>query len=258
MSNDIEDPGHSRLPFSPPYGWILSGLFLLLFSWAARSEDLDPTLRARWASDVGMAGRKGVSDGRVAFVLTGEAGNELAVLDVSNPAHPRPVGRRGIPGARDLALADQHLYVAAFTHGLRIIDVRNPSLPKIEAFLSATGLVTHVAVHQGIACVLEMPRTNPPPDGSAGTLLIADITDPGRPRWIGDYLISMEGRSDVSLADVAISEGLACIVSHGYNPSAARRESTLDVIDLSNPADPRRTVVHRAAGDALAVAMSGR
>ena len=52
----------------------------------------------------------------------------LHIIDVSDPSSPTNVGQLNTPGfAFDVAVADNHAYVADGQPGLRIFDVSDPS-----------------------------------------------------------------------------------------------------------------------------------
>ncbi len=62
--------------------------------------------------------------GSIAYVA--DRAGELWTIDISNPASPRTVGRRGIPGPVDLEVSGNLLLVAAKGY-LYIFDISNPS-----------------------------------------------------------------------------------------------------------------------------------
>lgn len=240
------------------FGPLLTSLFLALVPSLTRGADLDLRLAGRWPTGSGFPASKVVTDGQHAFVLAGDYSTELAVIDLTDRTRLQRVARRPMTGARDLALDSSHLFVAALNNGLRIINVQSPAQPKLQSTLNTTGLVIRVAVSGGFAGVIEIPRSNPDPGVSPGRLRIADVHDPAHPRWTGEYPIDADQRSSPEIVDVAMSEGVICVASDGYNPVAGRQEATLEIFDIADPARPRRAGVHRAPGLVHGVSISGR
>jgi hypothetical protein len=114
------------------------------------------------------------TDGTRAYVAVGE---QIDVVDVSDPARPSPLGAVPTPGlvAMRLRLAPGRLY-AAGEGGLRIIDLEDPTAPVLRGAYGAPGLrVVDLAVgprHAYLAL-----RT-------AG-LHVIDVADPDRPTLVG-------------------------------------------------------------------------
>ncbi|MCC7376641.1 MAG: hypothetical protein IT581_18425 [Verrucomicrobiales bacterium] len=237
---------------------LLLFLVLALIPVPAPASDFDMRVTGQWGTIPGYPAFKVVSDGRHAFALSLETDPQLLVIDLADRTRLQRVAGLPMSGALDLALTSNQVFVAARTHGLHVINVESPTNPKLEATLATTGMVTRVAVRGGLAAVVEIPLFDPAPGISPGLVRIADVSDPSHPRWIGDYSIPAEQRSSISLADVAISDGVVCVASGGYNAVEARQVAILEVLDLADPSRPRRASVHQATGLVHAMTLSGR
>jgi hypothetical protein len=126
------------------------------------------------------------------WAVLGE-GNRVLVLDVSDPASPRLVGRSDDLGApiTSLSLVGQRVVVGAGDAGLHILDVSLPFAP-IEMGRWRGGPVRDVAVAGMVAYVL---------DGT-GRLVMVDIGNPAAMRDLG--------RSDAAdFREVAVAGGTA-------------------------------------------------
>jgi hypothetical protein len=80
--------------------------------------------------------------GSFAYVLDISA---LHVVDVSAPAKPTEVGKVNAGITYNLAVAEQHLYLAKGQQGLQIIDVSNPVRPRRVNAVKTAGDATDVA-----------------------------------------------------------------------------------------------------------------
>jgi hypothetical protein len=59
----------------------------------------------------------------------------LAVVDVSDPSAPKPVGSYDTPGvARAVAVEGQYAFVADDRRGLHVLDISDPTAPKPVGF----------------------------------------------------------------------------------------------------------------------------
>jgi len=93
---------------------------------------------AQGGSNVELVGQIGgltlavAVQGRYAYVGVGP---RLVVVDVGDPARPVEVGQTGVlPGVvQDVAVSGSYAYVADWDGGLRVIDVSDPSSPRIAA-----------------------------------------------------------------------------------------------------------------------------
>lgn len=75
---------------------------------------------------------------RYAFVGDEEG---LKVLDITDLAHPQPVGTLPLEDVHNLYVVRTYAYVAAGKHGLVIVDVENPEAPFIDQVYNAGGKI---------------------------------------------------------------------------------------------------------------------
>jgi hypothetical protein len=166
----------------------------------------------------------------------GDAGIDgagLAVIDVSDPAHPVCVGRHDTSGyfAGGVAVAGDYACVTV-DGNLLVIDVGDPANPVSVGGYATSGHANDVAMAGNYAYVADCLR-----------LQVIDVSDPANPVRVGGYGISG------CAYDVAV-EG-----NHAY---VADGEAGLHVIDVSNPANPVRVGGHDTSGLAVGVAKAGQ
>ena len=102
----------------------------------------------------------------------------VKVLDVTDPAHPRPVGALPLEDAHNIYLARTYAYVAAGKNGLVILDIERPDAPKIDQVYSANGSINDLHdVKLGITYVSEFAYLA---DGKNG-MRIVQLTSPETP-----------------------------------------------------------------------------
>ena len=105
-------------------------------------------------------------------------GQDLVVLDISNPASPTELGRLSTAGfVRDVAVSGSYAYVADDTNGLVIVNVDNKATPTLAGSYDTAGGVHGVAVSGNYAYVAEY----------GNGLVIVDISDPATPTHAGSY-----------------------------------------------------------------------
>jgi hypothetical protein len=172
----------------------------------------------------GGEGRGLVVNGNLAYVVRGrwsEPGawrTEIDVFDVGDPAMPRLISRQ------DAVVVSNHIAYGAgswldevttsLRNGLFAIDIGDPSNPRLIGAYETETAPCRVAVFGHLAVV-----TTP------GYLRIVDIGEPAVPRPLGQIAIQGEVRH------VTISDRFAYV---------ALEHDGLEVIDLTNPAIPRR------------------
>ncbi|MBS1840543.1 MAG: hypothetical protein JSS69_04135 [Acidobacteria bacterium] len=80
---------------------------------------------------------------RYAFVVDRDG---LKTLDVTELAQPRPVesSKLSLDDARNIYVARTYAYVSAGKHGIAIVDVENPELPKLDQIYNAEGKLSDV------------------------------------------------------------------------------------------------------------------
>jgi hypothetical protein len=102
----------------------------------------------------------------------------IKVLDVTNPAVPRPLGRLPMEDAHNIYLARTYAYVAAGKHGLVILDIERPDAPKVDQVFDAGGCINDLHdVKLGITYVSEFAYLA---DGKNG-MRVVQLTSPETP-----------------------------------------------------------------------------
>jgi len=139
----------------------------------------------------------------------------LRLIDVTDPAHPTPLGFVDTPGkARGVAVAGHLAFVADGPAGLQVVDIADPDAPELLGTLDTPDWARAVAVSGDLVYVA---------DGLGG-LLTVDTTDPAHPELLGSVDTPGFARH-VSLA------GSLAFVAVGV-------EAGLQVVDVSDPAHP--------------------
>lgn len=196
-------------------------------------------------------GVKGISkvivSGNLAYSASSWGSNcGLETLDVSDPAHPRRIGAMTNAGTLALALAGQHLY--ALTAGgqveeLQVIDVRDPVSPQLLGVYQTEGRAYEFAVSDGLAYMLQQGASNET-NASGNRLLVIDVSYPSAPKRIGAYACDIR---DGFYRSIAISGHYAYLLT----------DSGLDVLDISDPRQPRKVGKNSAVLPGRIVAANG-
>ncbi|MDM8549333.1 hypothetical protein QUF72_04610 [Desulfobacterales bacterium HSG2] len=172
---------------------------------------------------LGSATNVAVSDGKV-FVSNRHGGIQVidvsdllcrerdqrsdgTVIPMSELINPR-IGWFDTPGAAyDFVVSEGKAFVADGHGGLQIIDIRNPSWPRIGSFYMPEAF--SLAISGEMAVV-----------GWGGNILVTDISNPADPQYVASPRI--QGRA----YDIALSEGKAFVASG---------KSGLQIIDITDP-----------------------
>jgi hypothetical protein len=142
-------------------------------------------------------------------------GPTLAILDISSPTDPRPLGKTSLlPGfVRYIAAGPNHAYVVDTTGLLHIFDITDPAQPHQTATYQAAGDAYGVAVSGDLVYLAA---------GEAG-LRIIDISQPAAPLEIG--FLDTPG----SARRVAIAAQIAYVADRGGG---------LRIVDIADPRSP--------------------
>ncbi len=156
-------------------------------------------------------------EGNYAYVLD----FDLVVLDVSNPSNPQQLSRIGLPGVGpwpgwgfNVAVHNQHVYVAGDMGGLAVFDASTPQALPIEmAQFRTPGWSWDVDVEGNYAYMA---------DDLSG-LFIVDITNPANPEQVGHH------------DSPSWSMGVEVEGNYAY---VAARDEGLSIVDVSSPSAP--------------------
>ncbi|MBI2924511.1 MAG: hypothetical protein HYY24_02270 [Verrucomicrobia bacterium] len=159
----------------------------------------------------------------------------LLVLDVSAAANPTRVSELDTGGdAGAIAVSGQYAYVADWKAGLQVIDVANPSAPKRVSGYGTAGWVRNVAV-SGRYAYVAAPGDGDYLEGFPGEgLVVLDVSDPATPQLVGRY----DSTGDAT--DVTVAGNYAYLIDLEPSFSEGGAGEGLVVIDISDPANPRR------------------
>ncbi len=179
-------------------------------------------------------------DGGQAYLLVGEDHPRLVVVDVSDPAKPSELSFKsiGVWTGTNLAVADGRAYLV--DHGsseglasLQVLDMSDPDDPVALARCDlAAPDVRSVAVLDGLLFIT-----------TGDGLIAVDVIDPSATAMRGFYLFERVSRTG---RDVAV-EGRYAYIAAGWDG--------LQVVDLSDAANPRVVSRFDTSGHAWAVAL---
>jgi hypothetical protein len=109
-----------------------------------------------------------------AFVAVEQLG--LVMFDVTDPAHPAPLGSVDTPGeAWGVAASGGYAYVADWRAGVQVVDVSNPMEPEIVATIPTPGNAVGVFCRGDKLYVAD----------HTGGVLVFDVADPLAPKAAG-------------------------------------------------------------------------
>src|SRR5207249_4115261 len=139
------------------------------------------------------------------------AHTDLAVVDLRVPTAPSILGRITVlGGGLGVKVLGSLAYVSTGSAGLQIVDVSNPSVPRILATRDTPGVAWDVAVANGYAYVADDTSVQ-----------VIDVRTPSNPVIVG----SLATPADV----VAVAGSRLYALSYGRD---------FKIIDVTNPAAP--------------------
>jgi CSLREA domain-containing protein len=124
----------------------------------------------------GVAIEKDTMGKTFAYIADGEKGG-LQLLDVSTPEKPVAVSSIDTKGdAREIAVANSHIFVANGQKGLMVVDATRPDSPGIIGEYDSPGYALGITVNETIAYLA---------DGAS--LIDLDVSEPTNPTRLGSY-----------------------------------------------------------------------
>jgi hypothetical protein len=159
---------------------------------------------------------------------------ELRVLSNARQVKPALIGKLGgLGNTRQIAVARGHAFITSREDGLFIVDVREPTTPKLVNHYDTAELATAIAVSGDVASV---------GNRFAGVELL-DISQPSEPRH---------------LATIRAGEVQSLAFHRTWLYAGAWSDKAVAVIDVSNPREPKlaTTVPLDGYGDGLDVSGS--
>ena len=169
--------------------------------------------------------------GAVAYAAIDFGG--LATVDVSDPAAPRLLATFRTPGqALSIAVTGTTAAVTNRLSGLELIDVSDPAAPAASGSYFAEGYAIDVAVAGSRAYVIDTP----------GGLSIVDLTETGE---------ELEARGTLATREMSAAVAVGTLRRNGAETTLAglmSSESTLELIDVTDPTEPVPLGSYRDAG----------
>lgn len=142
-------------------------------------------------------------------------GTGVIVVDVSSPSTPSIAASIETPGsAQDLAVVENHVYVADGSSGLVILDISDPAAPSIVGSASLGVDAVGVSVDGGTAVLV-----------GGSQVVTVDVADPANPVVGGATAVS-------GVQDLAFRNGHAHVAA-----DSSLRYRVVDAIDPSAPAN---------------------
>jgi hypothetical protein len=173
-------------------------------------------------------------EGRYAYVTAGPSG--LHVLDVGDPTVPVEVASLALSGtAKGISLGAEHAYIAAGDAGLRVVGIADPLQPlEVGSSLKSVPEDAHDVIVTGDHAYVA-DRGIFDEEGEqffAGGMRTVDIASPTDPISVSNLV------GDVWA--IAVRSELAYLASYDTLSGYA---NSLDVVNVEDPADPRRLAV---------------
>ncbi|MCL4177354.1 MAG: hypothetical protein KJ072_06370 [Verrucomicrobia bacterium] len=170
----------------------------------------------------------------------------LEVFDISNPTAPQALGRYAHDHVaaypKSVAVADQLAYFATVDLQLLIIDLEPKANLRRIGNLNTDGSSIGIAVSGTLAAVANTDFAR------RKRVQFIDITDPANPTFIGEFSTRNVPRF------VEMQGSRACVVENwGSDPY----QTSLTVLDVSNPALPSRLGSFQTSGTVTDFAASG-
>lgn len=195
-----------------------------------------------------------VTDRDHAYLCTGN-GSQLAIRDISRAnVKPTQLSSVYLPEfAAALAVADKRVYVADRA-GLTIMDVSNPSSPRVVGRLRLPGRAPCTVAGAGILAFTAnweikygsdvMPRVEGRPDILEVHINIVDVSDPARPRLAGSLMHTDTWPLPAGTPSLDL-------VLAGRWVFCACGPAGLLVLDVSNPVAPTVVGTYKDGGNHL-------
>ena len=219
------------------------------------------TVRFAPAGSIAVRGDMIRIDGARAYLA---AGNTLTIVDISNPAQPKPLGAYDLPDRIwGFSVAGSRAYMACDLHGLEILDVSNPAKVTRAGYYKTKGQAHSVDIFGKTALVADHMLGVAYLDVSneAKPVLLGSVFVEGYPRYValfGSLLYAVDSPAGFYVVDPAAAEpldpvgaiqtadaGFGRIISVGVTDDAKAPKiaivsggRVLQIYDVSKPAAP--------------------
>jgi RHS repeat-associated protein len=205
---------------------------LVTVTGISRAEDSNMSFVGHiggWISDVTVSGD---------YAYVGE-GQDLVVLDITDAANPKDVGKISMPGlVTDIAISGNYAYITRGTNsiygvnGLSVVDISNPlALKTVGSYQYPRDYVSSITIsgdYAYLACLTGLE--------------ILDISNPSTPIFVGKYY------NQYGVTDVAVSGNYAYVATT-YG---------VVIVDITDPTSPKGVGGYNASNKYVnEVAVSG-
>ena len=223
---------------------VVAAVFGLMLSLALAAADLDLRPVIDWPGYFRSPAVAIAVTEKHAFLA--EHAGVLSIYEISDLSRPQRVGGFHA-NARGMALSGQHLYLCGSR--LEVVDVSQPLAPRRVGSVTLSNgaeAITIVGKYAYLAAVRGGPRDR-------GRMQIVNIETPDRPKPTGHYDTDGEIRSIAIMGNYAlVAEMPAWDAAKGGNVGGG-----LLVLDVSDPASPRRVAGVAGIGSSKGVAVNG-
>jgi len=219
------------------------------------SNRANPILVARYNVS-GYAAAVAVS-GNYAYVAGGIWDNAsqtnsdgLQIVDISDPVNPHRIAGHDTSGsASGVSVLNNYAYVSDSGFGLRVIDISDPTNPRRAGARSMIGQPWAVHVSGNYAYVAAWGHWDSVRRVYVGGgLQVIDISNPENPQWVGEYEPGL-----METYGVNVSGNYAYLAGLRYWDSGTQafQGGGLQIIDISNPANPQRAGEYQPSGNGI-------
>jgi hypothetical protein len=168
-------------------------------------------------------------------------GDNLYIVDISDPAHPTQVGFfEGTFNISGLVAVGSTLYLSSFSDGLRVLDVSDPAHPLEIGAFEALPHADGVAVAGDYAYV-----------AVDKSLWVIDVSDGANPIEVGVYHAPGTFTDWATGVSVTVAGDIVYIANG--SGAVAKRHDGLRVIDVSDPSSPDLVGYYDTPGSAYDV-----
>jgi hypothetical protein len=216
------------------------------FACVAAGGDLDFLPVGNWPGPEVDLGSGVAVVGRYAFVTGGGHRPGLSVFDVGEAAPPRLVASLTTdrpPGmVPEIAVSGNHAFIAEGDGRMLVVDISEPTRPQLLTAFDTAGEADHLAVAGAYVYLAAASFSRDAPDAPPGMVQIIDASDPAHPRQVSSYAMAPISANSFAMRSVASDGQFLCIA---YDTGST---AMLEVVDVSDPAAPRRVGVYEAPG----------
>ncbi len=182
-------------------------------SFNAYRVDLEPEPGSTFGHQV----REMISAGNLLLIADNQVG--FGIMDCSEPGRPRELGRyRSTKRAEALAASETHAFVSFSIGVIQAVNLRDPSLPRMDSRIEVPGTITSLAWEGGLLFAAT----------GANGLAVVDAQEPNNLRLVGHYRVRDDPPWGSGVRQVKASgKRLYLAVTAG-----------LQILDISNPSHP--------------------